>query len=342
MKINGRAIGHQAPPYLIAEMSNNHTLDLNKAFEMVLQAKRCGADAVKIQTYTADSLTIDCDKADFLIPDPLWQGKKYYDLYSEITMPTSWNKLLFEKAEEIGITLFSSPFDEASVNLLEDLNCPAYKIASFEAKDHYFLKQVAATGKPIIISTGISSLQDIEESLTILRDAGARDIAVLHCISSYPSNAEDMNVSVVGELAKLGVPVGLSDHSLEHIAPVLSVAYGASVIEKHFTLRRSDGGPDAAFSIEPDELKELRRQTDQAWKAIGNPNALNEKRPGSHHGRSVYVVQDIRQGEILSPENVRIIRPGFGLEPRHYEDVLGKTANKDLERGTPLTLEVLL
>jgi N-acetylneuraminate synthase len=339
MEINGRKIGLKYPPYIIAEMSNNHMNDINKAYRIIELAKKNGADAIKIQTYTADSLTIDCDKPDFVIPDPLWKGKTYYELYKEITMPLEWNRLLFQKAKDVGITIFSSPFDEASVDLLEELNCPAYKIASFEAKDHRFLRKIASTKKPIVMSTGVSTLNDVKDSIRVLREAGAEDFVVLHCISSYPSKVEDMNVSAVDEISKLGIKVGLSDHSLDNLAAVMSVAYGACVIEKHFTERREDGGPDAAFSLEPTELQSLCDQTFLAWKAKGSGEVLNKKRTGSHHARSVYVVQNIHQGEVLNEANIRIIRPGFGLEPKYYEEVLGKTVNKNIERGMPLSFE---
>jgi N-acetylneuraminate synthase len=337
MEINGRKIGLNYPPYIIAEMSNNHMNDIQKAYRIIELAKKNGADAIKIQTYTADSLTIDCDKPDFVIPDPLWKGKTYYELYKQITMPLEWNKLLFEKAREVGITIFSSPFDDASVDILEELDCPAYKIASFEAKDHRFLRKIASTKKPIFISTGVSSLDDIKESIEVLKKAGAENLVVLHCISSYPSQVENMNVSAVDEISKFGIKVGLSDHSLDNLAAIMSVAYGACVIEKHFIESREDGGPDAEFSIEPEELKILSDQALLAWKAKGSGDVLNKTRTGSHHARSVYIVEDMQAGDILNEANTRIIRPGFGLEPKYYDDILGKRVNKSIERGTALS-----
>jgi len=339
--INKRVINKENPPYIIAEMSNNHMNDLDKAFRLIEIAKKAGADAIKIQTYNADSLTIDCNKSDFVISDPLWKGKNYYDLYQEISMPLEWNKKLFEKARELGITMFSSPFDEASVDLLEGLNCPAYKIASFEAKDHAFIKKIASTGKPIIMSTGVSNLAEIKESIEVAQAHGAGEIAILHCISSYPSDVEDMNVEVIAELKLLGVEVGLSDHSLSNLAPILSVAYGATVIEKHFTEKRSDGGPDAAFSLEPEELKQLKEQTTAAWKAKGSIEILQHKRIGSHHARSLYVVENITAGELISLDNIRSIRPGFGLEPKYLEKIIGRVACVDIERGTALSWDLL-
>jgi len=339
MLINRREIGIHQPPYIIAEMSNNHMNDLQKAFKLIELAKYAGVDAVKIQTYNAESLTIDCDKPDFVIPDKLWSGITYYDLYKEISMPFDWNKKLFDKANEVGITLFSSPFDELSVDLLEDLNCPAYKIASFEAKDYSFIKKVASTRKPIIISTGVSSLSDIAESVEIAYEHGASEVAILHCISSYPSDVTDMNVSAIAELRKLGVVVGLSDHSLSDLASTMSIAYGASIIEKHYTVSRADGGPDADFSLEPEELKDLKDRTMQAWKARGNANILTKNRSGAHHARSLYFVRDVKKGDIVTMENIRSIRPGYGLEPKFMKDVLGKKLCKDVERGDRVTWE---
>lgn len=341
MKINGRKIGQGYTPYIIAEMSNNHLNDLHRAYHLLDIAKGAGVDAIKIQTYTADSLTIDCDKSEFVISDPLWKGKSYYDLYKEITMPTGWNKKLFDKASQLDITLFSSPFDEESIDLLEDLNCPAYKVASFEAKDHQFIQKIASTKKPIIMSTGISRFNDIQESIEIAKEAGCRDIAILHCISSYPSDVTDMNLNALLELKKLGVEIGLSDHSLDNMAAVLSVAYGASIIEKHYTVRRSDGGPDAAFSLEPDELKYLKEKTKLAWQAKGSANILHEKRVGEQHARSLYFIKDIEKGDLLTSENVRTIRPGFGIEPKFLPDVLGKRALKNIERGTAVKWDLV-
>lgn len=341
MIINRRKINNLNAPYIIAEMSNNHMNDLDKAFRLIEIAKKSGADAIKIQTYNADSLTIDCDRSDFVIPDSLWKGRTYHDLYKQISMPLEWNKKLFEKARELDITMFSSPFDFASVDLLEDLNCPAYKIASFEAKDHAFIKKIASTGKPIIMSTGISNLEDIKESIHIAQGAGAKDIAILHCISSYPSAVTDMNLEVLKELSKLNVVVGLSDHSLSNLAPLMSVAYGASIIEKHFTEKRSDGGPDAAFSLEPGELKQLKDQTTLAWQAKGSVDVLLQKRVGSHHARSLYFVEDIKAGEILTEISIRSIRPGFGIEPKYLDNVIGKKALVDIERGTPVAWSLI-
>ncbi len=334
-QINDRKIGENYPPYIIAEMSNNHLKDLNRAYELVYAAKKSGVDALKIQTYTPDSLTIDCDSKDFVIEDALWKGKTYYELYNEIAMPLSWNKLLFEKAREVGITIFSSPFDEDSVDLLEDLNSPAYKIASFESKDPYFLKKVVSTHKPIILSTGVSSLNEIMETVTTAKDMGCKSLAVLHCISSYPAETKEMNLNVIKELKKMGVVVGLSDHSLSNLAAVLSVGLGASIIEKHYTISRSDGGPDAEFSLEPEELALLKSESYKAWEALGSGKILSEtKRVGSRNSRSIYFVKDMKVGDTITTDCIRRIRPGYGLAPKYEGRLIGKKVSQDVKRGT--------
>ncbi len=341
-EINNRKIGEEYPPYVIAEISNNHLNNIKHAFELVYRAKESGVDALKIQTYTPDSLTIDCDKKDFIIQDDLWKGKTYYNLYKEIAMPLSWNKLLFDKAREVGISIFSSPFDEFSVDLLEDLNAPAYKIASFESKDPVLVKKIASTGKPLIISTGVSTFDEIMETIHIAKDTGNQNIAILHCISSYPTSVSDMNLRALLKLKELGVLIGLSDHSLPNLAPILSVAFGASIIEKHFTLSRGDGGPDAAFSLEPDELKLLKRDTYDSWKALGKEDILNDKaRKGSGSARSLYFIKDIGKGETIGAQHIRSIRPGFGLAPKYLNEIVGMCAIQDIERGTAVSWELL-
>lgn len=336
MKIAGRFIGENQPPYIVAEMSNNHLRDIAKAKRMIEVAAECGADAIKIQTYTADSLTIDCQHPDFVIQDPLWRGKTYYQLYREIAMPIEWTALLFEHAREVGITLFSSPFDEAAVDLLQSLDAPVFKIASFEANDYPLVRKAAATGKPLIISTGVSSFHELSELLTNLQ-LPRDQVALLHCVSEYPANSRDMNLAALARLKKLGVQVGLSDHSLSNLAVIGSVALGATLIEKHFTLDRNDGGPDAAFSLEPQELKQLVKDARDAWEAIGSAAILDQpKRKGHQHARSIYVVADIAEGEIFTSRNLRVIRPGFGLPPRHLDDILGRVAKAPLARGTAL------
>lgn len=342
MDINGRPIGCDHPPYIIAEMSNNHLCNFEKAKQIMVTAAACGVDAVKIQTYTPESLTIDCKKPDFVIQDDLWRGKTYYQLYQEIAMPLEWTEKLFKFAQELGITLFSSPFDEDSVELLASLNSPAYKIASFEANDWPLIQKAAATGKPLIISTGISTYADLEELLTEFNDCRQR-IALLHCLSAYPATCDMMNLRALPRLQQLGVEVGLSDHSLQPLASIAAVAMGATIIEKHFTLSRGDGGPDAAFSLEPDELKALVVSSRQTWQALGDGGVLdNAKRAGSQHARSIYAIKDIDKGEPLTNENIRVIRPGFGLAPKHFRHLLGTQAKQAIERGTALDWPLLV
>ena len=341
MKIAGRLIAENQPPYIVAEMSNNHLRDLGKAKRMIEVAAECGADAIKIQTYTADSLTIDCQHPDFVIQDPLWRGKTYYQLYQEIAMPLEWTEVLFAHARAVGITLFSSPFDEAAVDLLQSLDAPAFKIASFEANDYPLVQKAASTGKPLIISTGVSSFDQTTELLTHLQLPRDR-IALLHCVSEYPASTRDMNLAALARLKTLGVQVGLSDHSLGNLAVVGSVTLGATLIEKHFTLDRADGGPDAAFSLEPAELRQLVQEARAAWEAIGSAAILDQpKRKGHQHARSIYAVADIAEGELFTEENLRVIRPGFGLPPRQLQQILGKKAASALTRGTALQLHHL-
>ena len=342
LEIDGRKIGTQYPPYIIAEMSNNHLNDIERVFELIHCAKESGVDALKIQTYTPDSLTIDCDKKDFVIQNDLWKGNTYYNLYKEISMPLSWNKLIFDKARKMGVTVFSSPFDESTVDLLEDLNTPAYKVASCEAKDPVLVKKIASTGKPVIISTGVSTFDEIMETIQICKDEGNNNVAVLHCITSYPASISSMNLNALLKLKKLGVVTGLSDHSLPNLAPILSVALGASIIEKHFTLSRSDGGPDSSFSLEPDELKKLKVDTFDSWKALGSEDILNSNdRKGSNSARSLYFVKNVLKGEEINTEHIRSIRPGFGLPPKFMHKVVGMFAEKDIERGTAVSWELL-
>lgn len=340
MEINGRPIGPDEPPYVIAEMSNNHLRDFDKACAIIEAAARSGADAVKIQTYDADALTIDCRRPEFMIQTPPWQGRYYYDLYREIAMPFEWTERLFRVAADVGITLFSSPFDERAVQLLASLGCPAYKVASFEAEDDPLLRAVGATGKPVIVSSGVSRLADLCQTLAVLKEAGAKDVALMHCVSEYPANVQDMNLRSLDRLSSLGCPVGLSDHSLGHFAAVLAVARGAVLIEKHFTLRRADGGPDADFSAEPGEFAELVRKVREAHQALGDAGVLDRPlRRGREHARSLFVVRPLKAGAIIGAEDVRAIRPGLGLPPRVLPDVLGKKAHCDLARGEPLRWE---
>jgi N-acetylneuraminate synthase len=338
MEIDGRQIGPDSPPYVIAEISNNHLADVERACRLIELAVRSGADAVKIQTYDADSLTIDSDRPEFIIRTPPWEGLNYYQLYRKIALPRRHTQKLFDVARDCGVTIFSSPFDESAVALLEGLQCPAYKIASFEVCDDPLLQAVGATGRPVLVSTGVASLEDVEETLRVLRAAGSTDVALLHCISTYPATAADMNLRTMDRLAALRCPVGLSDHSLGTLAATLAVARGACLIEKHFTLSRADGGPDSAFSVEPHELTELVRAVRESWDALGDEDLLSrETRPGAEHARSLFVVKDIAQGETFAREHIRAIRPGLGLPPRSINRVIGRHARRSLARGEPLT-----
>lgn len=340
MEIDGRAIGAQHPPYVIAEVSNNHLADVERACRLIEVAARAGADAVKIQTYDADALTIDSDRPEFVIQTPPWRGLNYYELYKRIALPSMFTERLFKVARDCGITIFSSPFDERAVELLEGLGCPAYKIASFEVCDDPLLQSVGTTGKPILVSTGVANLADIAETLRVLRAAGAADVALLHCVSAYPASPPDMNLRAIDRLAAFDCPVGLSDHSLTHLAATLAVGRGACLLEKHFTISRADGGPDAAFSLEPPELADLVRTVREAWEALGDAALLDQRsRPGAEHARSLFVVRDIRAGELFTHEHVRAIRPGLGLPPRTLSKVLGRPASRDLQRGEPLAWE---
>lgn len=341
MKIDGRPIGTGHAPYVIAEISNNHLGDLDRACRLIEAAARTGADAVKIQTYDADSLTIDSDRPEFLIRTPPWEGLNYYQLYRKIGLSPAHTQRLFQVGRDCGVTIFSSPFDEGAVTLLAGLDCPAYKIASFEICDDPLLKAVAATGRPVLVSTGVASMSDIEQTVAVLRKGGCPDVALLHCISQYPANTSDMNLRALDELSKFGCTIGLSDHSLTSLAAQLAVARGASIIEKHFTLARSDGGPDALFSLEPVEFSALVSAVKEAWQALGSSDVLSAPRPGREHARSLFVVRAVRAGETLTADHVRAIRPALGLPPRSLDKVLGRRARRELPRGEPLRWEDL-
>lgn len=338
--IDGKKIGPDFPPYIIAELSANHNGDINRAFEILEMAKRCGADAIKIQTYTQDTLTIDCDKPEFKVKGGLWDGRTLYDLYTEAHMPWEWHKPLFEKAKELGITIFSSPFDFSAVDLLEELGAPAYKIASFEAIDLPLIEYVAKTGKPMIISTGMANEEEIREAVETAKNAGCKELVVLHCVSGYPAPASDYNLATISDMAKrFNVLTGLSDHTIDNTTAITSVALGACLIEKHVTLDRNGGGPDDSFSLEEPELKQLCDDSKTAWAATG---AVNYERKESEKGnmifrRSLYVVKDVAAGETFTHENIRSIRPGYGLAPKHLKDIVGKKSTKNILRGTPLT-----
>jgi N-acetylneuraminate synthase len=342
--IVGRRIGPGHPPYVIAEMSGNHNGDIKRAFVLLEAAKKAGADAVKLQTYTADTITIDHNGPGFRIEGGLWNGRTLYELYQEAHTPWDWHPQLFAKARELGIAIFSSPFDSTAIEFLEKLEAPAFKIASFEIVDLPLIQRAAKTGKPLIISTGIASLGEIAEAVEAARAAGGREIALLHCTSGYPTPPEESNLRTLPHLAEaFGVVAGLSDHTPGTAVPVAAVALGAALIEKHFTLRRADGGPDAAFSLEPEELAELVANCRTAWSALGK---ISYELEASEKGnktfrRSLYAVQNIPAGGILTAENVRSIRPGYGLPPKHLPDVLGKRAGRAIARGTPLNWSLL-
>ncbi|MDA1309298.1 MAG: pseudaminic acid synthase [Proteobacteria bacterium] len=342
--IDGRSIGPEHPPYIVAEMSGNHNGQIDRAIRLIDAAKQSGADAVKLQTYTADTITIDHDGPGFVLEGGLWDGRRLYELYQEAHTPWEWHERLFEHARQIGITLFSAPFDPTAIDLLESLNTPAYKIASPEIVDLALIETCAATGKPLIISSGMASFEEISEAVATASAAGATQILVLHCISAYPTPLDQAHLSTIGDLsARLGAPVGLSDHTLDTFAAAVAVGQGAVLIEKHFTLARADGGVDSAFSLEPDELKRLVEDSRAAHAALGRPNYRpNEAEQGTLIARrSLYVVADIRAGEALTPANVRSIRPNLGLAPRHLKSVLGKTAARDLTRGAPLAADMV-
>ena len=342
--IDNRKIGSDFSPYIIAEMSANHNGDISRAFEILEMAKRCGADAIKIQTYTQDTLTIDCDKPEFKVEGGLWNGRTLYDLYTEAHMPWEWHKPLFEKAKQLGITIFSSPFDFTAVDLLEELGAPAYKIASFEAIDLPLIEYVAKTGKPMIISTGMANEDEIREAVETAKSAGCKDLIVLHCVSGYPAPASDYNLATIPDMAKrFDVLTGLSDHTIDNTTAIASIALGACLIEKHVTLDRNGGGPDDSFSLEEPDLKQLCDDSKIAWSATGK---VNYERKESEKGnlifrRSLYVVKNIAKGERFTHENIRSIRPGYGLAPKYITAVLGQTAAKDISKGTPLSNELI-
>jgi N-acetylneuraminate synthase len=337
--IAGRLIGPDQPPYVIAEMSGNHNGDIGRALALIDAAKAAGADAVKLQTLTADTITIDHDGPGFVIEGGLWHGRRLYELYQEAHTPWDWHKTLFEHAREVGITIFSSPFDPTAVAFLEKLGAPAFKVASFEIVDTPLVACMARSGKPLIISTGLASPEDITEAVTAAREAGGREIILLHCTSGYPTPAAQMHLRTMPDLAKAhGTLVGLSDHTMGTAVAVAAVALGACVVEKHFTLARADGGVDSAFSLEPDELARLVADCRDAWAALGTVHyeEVEAEAAGRDHRRSLYVVADVRKGEPLTAENVRSIRPGHGMAPKHLYEVLGKPAARDLKRGEPL------
>ncbi|MDV7339042.1 pseudaminic acid synthase [Terasakiella sp. A23] len=344
LEIAGVKIGKGQPPFIIAEVSANHNGDIGRALELLEVAKKSGAQAVKLQTYRADTITIDCSKPDFLIPKGPWAGRRLYDLYDEAHTPWEWHGPLFERARELGLIAFSSPFDETAIDFLETFDVPAYKVASFELLDLPLVRSMARTMKPIIMSTGMANLKEIEDAVSAVRGEGNEQIILLHCVSSYPAKYEEANLKTIGALRDaFDCPIGLSDHTLGTSVSVAAVAMEASVIEKHFTLRRADGGADSAFSLEPDELKKLVEETGQAWSALGHASfeQTEGEKENSLFRRSLYVVEDIAKGDVISVQNVRSIRPGFGLSPDMFSKIEGKKVTEDLERGTALKMDYI-
>jgi pseudaminic acid synthase len=339
-KIGERLIGPGSPVYVVAELSANHNQDFDQAVRIIQAAKQAGADAVKIQTYTADTITIQCDREEFRIGGgTLWDGRTLFQLYNQAFTPWEWQPKLKQAAHDLSMDFFSSPFDDTAVDFLEKMNVPAYKLASFELVDIGLIRKIAATGKPLILSTGMATVEEIEEAVAIARQAGSNQIALLKCTSAYPATPDDMNLRTIPELAKrFGVPAGLSDHTMGSTAAVTAVTLGASIIEKHITLSRSMKGPDSEFSAEPQEFKALVDAIRTAERALGEVQFGPSPREASSRvfRRSLFVVQDLRQGEEFTAQNVRSIRPSHGLHTRHLSDVLGKRAARDIVRGTPL------
>lgn len=342
--IAGRRIGPDEPPYVIAEMSGNHNGELKRALRLLDAAKDAGADAVKLQTYRADTITIDAYGPDFMVEGGLWNGRRLYELYEEAHTPWEWHAELFAHARKIGLTIFSTPFDPTAIALLESLHAPAYKIASSELVDLPLIRKTAATGKPIIISTGMAVWSEIVDAVDAARQGGAKEIALLHCVAAYPTPPEETNLSTIADLAKkLGVVVGLSDHTMDTTIATIAVGLGATIIEKHFTLARADGGVDSAFSLEPHELARLVRDARIARSSVGAPcyQPAPSELKGLKYRRSLYVVADIKAGEAFTEHNVRSIRPSFGLACKYFDQVIGKKAARDLKRGEALKTEMI-
>ncbi|RXZ64754.1 pseudaminic acid synthase [Pelagerythrobacter rhizovicinus] len=344
INIAGRVIGREYSPYVIAELSANHNGSLETALAIVEEAAKAGADAIKLQTYTADTITLKSDAPEFRIEGGLWDGETLYDLYEKAHTPWDWHKVLFKRAQQLGLAAFSSPFDRTAVDLLEDLNVPAYKIASFEAVDLPLIRYVASTGKPMIISTGMADADEIAEAVAAARDGGCRELAILHCVSGYPAPAEDYNLATIPDMIRrFGLVTGLSDHTLDNSTAIASVALGASLIEKHFTLDRGGGGPDDSFSLEPEELAALCRDARTAWAAVGE---VDYGRKSSETGnikfrRSLYFVKSLKAGETITAESVRSVRPGYGLPPKMLDSIIGTKVVTDVARNTPVTSLVI-
>ena len=344
IEINGRRIGPGHATYIIAEMSANHNQDFDQAVKIIKAAKEMGADAIKLQTYTPDTLTIDCNNEYFQIKGTLWGGRKLYELYNEAYMPWDWQPRLKEIANEMGLDLFSTAYDETAVDFLEAMDVPAYKVASFENVDLPLLRRIAQTSKPVIMSTGMATLAEIDEAVRTIRGVGSRQLALLKCTSAYPAPPEEMNLHTIPHLAEaFGVPVGLSDHTLGIAVPVAAVALGACIIEKHFTLSRAIPGPDRAFSLEPHEFKAMVEAVRTTEKALGMVHyGVSEREAGSRvFRRSLFVVRDMKAGEMFTADNLRSIRPGYGLHTRYLDEIIGRHASQDIKRGTPLSWDLV-
>ena len=345
IKIAGRRVALDAPPYVIAEMSANHNGNIETAFKIIEIAKQSGADAVKMQTYRPDTITLNSNSEDFLIHGGLWDGRTLFDLYEQAHTPWEWHAPLFEHARKLGITVFSSPFDNTAVDLLEDLNAPAYKIASFEAVDPALIKYVASTGKPMIISTGMADAQEIQEAIDAAREGGCRELAILHCVSGYPAPSEDYNLRTIPDMMqRYGLVTGLSDHTLDNTTAITSVAMGASIIEKHITMDRNGGGPDDIFSLEPEAFTDLCRTVLIAWQSLGK---IDYGRKSSESGnikfrRSLYFVKNLKAGSLITKDAVRSIRPGFGVKPKYIDLVVGNRVKIDVQANNPVNFSDLI
>lgn len=347
INIENRQIGIDCPPFIVAEMSGNHNQSLERAIEIVDAAAKSGAHGLKLQTYTPNTMTIDLDEREFHISDPksLWAGTSLYKLYGEAYTPWDWHKPVFDHARKLGLIVFSTPFDETAVEFLESLDVPCYKIASFENTDIPLIRRVAATGKPLIVSTGMATLPELEETVRAARETGCNDLILLKCTSSYPATPADSNILTIPHMRDLfNCEVGLSDHTIGLGVSIASVALGVTIIEKHFTLNRADGGVDSAFSMEPAEMAQLVVETERAWQALGqvsyDPTEAEKK--SIQFRRSLYVVKDLKAGDVLTRENVRTIRPGLGLPTKYLEQVMGKTVKQDVKRGTAVSWEMVL
>ena len=346
LEIAGIKVGLDHKPFIIAEMSGNHNQSLGRALKIVEAAAETGANALKLQTYTADTLTLDVSEGEFFIEDKdsLWKGKSLYELYQEAYTPWEWHEPIMERSRELGMLCFSTPFDDTAVDFLEELNVPAYKIASFENTHLPLIKKVAATGKPMIISTGMATISELDETVRTIREAGCEQFVLLKCTSTYPATPENSNVLTIPHMRELfSCEVGLSDHTMGVGAAVAAVAHGATVIEKHFTLRRADGGVDSVFSLEPEEMKSLVIETERAWQSLGKVKyGPTEAEKGSlTFRRSLYIAEDMKAGDILTEKNLRIVRPGLGLPPKYYDVLLGRKVNRDVKRGTAVKWELV-